>query len=103
MRCMNDRVTADNSYIDEWSLALDVAILLKTVPLVFKDPNAYRGGDWGIERNTSSWRTSAFRQLGASRANPKWSSFCFTKRGCSRAMMRFGQSSYGGALEGKGR
>jgi exopolysaccharide biosynthesis polyprenyl glycosylphosphotransferase len=41
MRCMNDRVAADNSYIDEWSLALDVAILLKTIPLVFKDPNAY--------------------------------------------------------------
>ena len=41
MRCMSDRVAADNSYIDEWSLALDVAILLKTVPLVFRDPNAY--------------------------------------------------------------
>jgi putative colanic acid biosynthesis UDP-glucose lipid carrier transferase len=41
LRCMNDRIAADNSYIDEWSLALDVAILLKTVPLVFKDPNAY--------------------------------------------------------------
>jgi len=41
MRCMSDRVAADNSYIEEWSLALDVAILLKTVPLVFRDPNAY--------------------------------------------------------------
>jgi putative colanic acid biosynthesis UDP-glucose lipid carrier transferase len=41
LRCMNDRIAADNSYIDEWSLALDVVILLKTVPLVFKDPNAY--------------------------------------------------------------
>jgi putative colanic acid biosynthesis UDP-glucose lipid carrier transferase len=41
MRCMSDRVAADNSYIEQWSPALDVAILLKTVPLVFKDPNAY--------------------------------------------------------------
>jgi putative colanic acid biosynthesis UDP-glucose lipid carrier transferase len=41
MRCMSDRVAADNSYIEAWSLALDVAILLKTIPLVFKDPNAY--------------------------------------------------------------
>ena len=40
-RCMSDRVAADNSYIEEWSLALDVAILLKTVPLIFRDPNAY--------------------------------------------------------------
>ena len=41
MRCMSDRVAADNSYIEEWSLALDAAILLKTVPLIFRDPNAY--------------------------------------------------------------
>lgn len=41
MRCMSDRIAADNSYIEEWSLALDVAILLKTIPLVFRDPNAY--------------------------------------------------------------
>jgi putative colanic acid biosynthesis UDP-glucose lipid carrier transferase len=41
MRCMSDRVAADNSYIEAWSLALDVAILLKTIPLVFRDPNAY--------------------------------------------------------------
>ena len=41
LRCMSDRVAADNSYIEEWSLALDVAILLKTVPLIFRDPNAY--------------------------------------------------------------
>jgi putative colanic acid biosynthesis UDP-glucose lipid carrier transferase len=40
-RGMSDRVAADNSYIEEWSLALDLAILLRTVPLVFKDPNAY--------------------------------------------------------------
>lgn len=41
MRCMSDRIAADNSYIEEWSLALDVAILLKTIPLIFRDPNAY--------------------------------------------------------------
>jgi len=40
-RCMNDRVAADNSYIEEWSLALDLAILLRTIPLIFKDPRAY--------------------------------------------------------------
>ena len=41
MRCMSDRVAADNSYIEQWSLALDLVILLKTVPLIFSDPNAY--------------------------------------------------------------
>ena len=41
MRCMSDRVAADNSYIEQWSLALDLVILLKTVPLIFRDPNAY--------------------------------------------------------------
>jgi putative colanic acid biosynthesis UDP-glucose lipid carrier transferase len=41
VRGMSDRVAADNSYIEAWSPALDVAILLKTVPLVFRDPNAY--------------------------------------------------------------
>ena len=40
-RCMNDRVAADNSYIDEWSPALDLAILARTVPLIFRDPRAY--------------------------------------------------------------
>ena len=41
VRCMSDRVAADNSYIDNWSPALDLAILIKTVPLVFHDPRAY--------------------------------------------------------------
>jgi putative colanic acid biosynthesis UDP-glucose lipid carrier transferase len=41
VRCMSDRVAADNSYIEQWSLALDLVILLKTVPLIFRDPNAY--------------------------------------------------------------
>ena len=40
-RCMSDRVAADNSYIEEWSPALDLAILVRTVPLVFRDPQAY--------------------------------------------------------------
>jgi putative colanic acid biosynthesis UDP-glucose lipid carrier transferase len=38
---MNDRVAADNSYIEDWSPALDVAILARTVPLIFRDPRAY--------------------------------------------------------------
>jgi putative colanic acid biosysnthesis UDP-glucose lipid carrier transferase len=38
---MSDRVAADNSYIDEWSPTLDLAILIKTVPLIFHDPRAY--------------------------------------------------------------
>jgi putative colanic acid biosynthesis UDP-glucose lipid carrier transferase len=41
IRCMNDRVAADNSYIEDWSPALDVAILARTVPLIFRDPRAY--------------------------------------------------------------
>jgi putative colanic acid biosynthesis UDP-glucose lipid carrier transferase len=40
-RCMSDRVAADNSYIEAWSPALDLAILAKTVPLIFRDPRAY--------------------------------------------------------------
>ena len=40
-RGMSDRVAADNSYIEEWSPALDLAILVKTVPLIFSDPRAY--------------------------------------------------------------
>ena len=41
LRGMSDRVAADNSYIEEWSFALDLAILVRTVPLIFSDPNAY--------------------------------------------------------------
>jgi putative colanic acid biosynthesis UDP-glucose lipid carrier transferase len=40
-RGMNDRVAADNSYIEEWSPFLDLAILMRTVPLIFADPRAY--------------------------------------------------------------
>ena len=39
-RCMGDRVAADN-YIEEWSPGLDLAFLVRTVPLVFRDPQAY--------------------------------------------------------------
>jgi lipopolysaccharide/colanic/teichoic acid biosynthesis glycosyltransferase len=41
LRCMDDRVAADNLYIDSWSLGLDVAILAKTVMIIFRDPQAY--------------------------------------------------------------
>ena len=41
VRGMSDRVAADNSYIDAWSPALDLAILVRTVPLIFSDPRAY--------------------------------------------------------------
>lgn len=41
LRCMSDRVAADNRYIEDWSLGLDLAILARTVPLVFSDPRAY--------------------------------------------------------------
>ena len=40
-RCMSDRVAADNTYIDEWSGSLDLAILVRTIPLIFGDPRAY--------------------------------------------------------------
>ena len=35
------RVEADNEYIDTWSLLLDLKILLRTVPLIFRDTRAY--------------------------------------------------------------
>lgn len=41
LRCMRDRVAADNLYIESWSLGLDVAILAKTALIVFSDPQAY--------------------------------------------------------------
>ena len=41
LRAMADRVAADNSYIEAWSPSLDLAILLRTIPLIFSDPRAY--------------------------------------------------------------
>jgi putative colanic acid biosynthesis UDP-glucose lipid carrier transferase len=41
LRGMADRVAADNSYIEAWSPTLDLAILLRTIPLIFSDPRAY--------------------------------------------------------------
>jgi putative colanic acid biosynthesis UDP-glucose lipid carrier transferase len=35
------RIEADNYYIDNWSLKLEMQIVLRTVPLLFHDPNAY--------------------------------------------------------------
>jgi len=41
LKCMVDRVQADNDYIEGWSLRRDLWIMLCTVPLMFRDPNAY--------------------------------------------------------------
>jgi putative colanic acid biosynthesis UDP-glucose lipid carrier transferase len=35
------RIEADNYYIENWSVALELLILLRTVPLLFHDPRAY--------------------------------------------------------------
>lgn len=35
---LQDRVAADNHYIDNWSLGLDLAILAKTAGVLFRDP-----------------------------------------------------------------
>jgi exopolysaccharide biosynthesis polyprenyl glycosylphosphotransferase len=37
----NEWVRLDLDYIDRWSLGLDLLILLKTIPAVFKGPGAY--------------------------------------------------------------
>jgi len=39
--CMRQRVDADCEYIRRWSFRLDLLILARTVPLLFKDPRAY--------------------------------------------------------------
>lgn len=38
---MQDRVIADNLYVESWSIYLDAKILLATVPRIFFDPQAY--------------------------------------------------------------
>lgn len=35
------RTEADNYYIDNWSMKLELQIVLRTLPLLFNDPNAY--------------------------------------------------------------
>jgi exopolysaccharide biosynthesis polyprenyl glycosylphosphotransferase len=37
----NEWVRMDLDYIDKWSLGLDLLILMKTIPVVFKGPGAY--------------------------------------------------------------
>ena len=41
LKSIVDRVEADNAYIDNWSIWLDMQILWRTIPLVFSDANAY--------------------------------------------------------------
>ncbi len=41
LECMEKRVASDNAYIETWSIGMDIRILLRTVPLVLRDPNAY--------------------------------------------------------------
>jgi lipopolysaccharide/colanic/teichoic acid biosynthesis glycosyltransferase len=38
---LRKRVQYDTDYIDNWSIGFDVAIVLRTVWLLFHDPNAY--------------------------------------------------------------
>jgi putative colanic acid biosynthesis UDP-glucose lipid carrier transferase len=39
--CMRRRVDADCEYIRRWNFRFDLVILLRTVPLLFRDPQAY--------------------------------------------------------------
>lgn len=41
LKCMADRVAADNAYIDQWSFSSDLMIVLRTLPLLVRDPKAY--------------------------------------------------------------
>lgn len=41
VRAMRDRVSADNLYIESWSMGLDLAILARTAVIIFRDPQAY--------------------------------------------------------------
>lgn len=41
LQAIIDRVEADNEYIDTWSFALDMKIVLRTLPLIFSDARAY--------------------------------------------------------------
>ena len=39
--CMIKRIEADNAYVDDWSFRRDIVILLRTAPLIVRDPRAY--------------------------------------------------------------
>lgn len=41
LQAIVDRVDADNEYIDTWSIALDLRIVWRTLPLIFSDTRAY--------------------------------------------------------------
>ena len=41
LQAIVDRVNADNDYIDNWSISLDMKIIWQTLPLIFGDANAY--------------------------------------------------------------
>ena len=41
LECMEKRIASDNRYIESWSLWQDITIILRTIPLVLRDPNAY--------------------------------------------------------------
>ena len=41
LSCMERRVRADCEYIERWSLAFDVVIILQTIPRMLRDPKAY--------------------------------------------------------------
>jgi putative colanic acid biosysnthesis UDP-glucose lipid carrier transferase len=41
LQAIIDRVEADNEYIDTWTFALDMRIVLRTLPLIFSDTRAY--------------------------------------------------------------
>jgi putative colanic acid biosynthesis UDP-glucose lipid carrier transferase len=41
LQAIVDRVQSDNEYIDTWTFALDMKIVLRTLPLIFTDTRAY--------------------------------------------------------------
>jgi putative colanic acid biosynthesis UDP-glucose lipid carrier transferase len=41
LEAIRGRITADNRYIEDWSLLTDARLVLRTIPLIFRDPTAY--------------------------------------------------------------
>jgi len=39
--CIENRVAADNEYIQTWTIWSDISIIARTVPMIFADKNAY--------------------------------------------------------------